>query len=671
MRTKHGIIGKYVKYCLIAVFVISHNNISYSIGRLEMSFYSSDNGYAVSPDYLVIMDINNTSNTVRLNGKGNHYTAVLPDASYVVTFLKSGYELSQTYFTVDNNILNYRFFVDPLVHDHNLSPYRIMNLLKPEQTLILGYVVDDHTGEALKNVVVKYGTEILSKTDYRGYFELYRAVPQGKRLELTLSFELNGYQATEYRDIEITPNTDIIFRVRMRKLNQHGLNHDNNRKYYSDLITHPPFSGFVLPLNIRVGRNCTATSCTTVEVYSLQTYCKYVLPAEVYSCWGNLTGGMNSLQANAVAVRTYGTYHVYNPISSNYDICDNTYCQYMGNVQSTNTNQAVDNTYPYILTNSSGVVRSEYSAENNNRGCGNGYSGTGSSWPCIYDPVCINSNPNGHGRGLCQWGSVRWATGRVVTTSSPCTQGNFHSYGTKTWQQILEHYYKVAPYNWNVTAGTTAVINQSSVQPQTSNPCTQITVNLNVTVNNNCSLIIGTSIAPTGTTNWISDPQNDVKKFFQSGTGNYSRVFFIPCNVQAGTYDLYTALWYDKNNNSIIDGGDFVVSARITPGAFTVSPVGINPIKGEIPAEFALHPNYPNPFNASTKIRFDLPVNQSNAILSVYDLNGQEVFRLANRQLDAGSYEVYWNAMNYPSGVYIYSLITDDFTASGRMVLVK
>jgi hypothetical protein len=390
---------------------------------------------------------------------------------------------------------------------------------------------------------------------------------------------------------------------------------------------------------------------------------------------------MNSLQACAVAVRSYGMFYVYNPINSAYDICDNTYCQFMGSVLSTNTSSAVDNTFAYILTNSAGVTRSEYSAENNNKGCGNGYSGTGSSWPCIYDPVCTNSSPNGHGRGLCQWGTVRWATGRLVTTSSPCSQGNAHQYGTKTWQQILTHYYGVSPANWNVTLGTNAVINTSSAAPSSTNPCAQIVINNNVTANGTASLMIGTSIAPTGTQNWISDPANDIKRTFTQGTANYTRNFVIPCNTVPGTYDLYTALWYDKNNNNLIDGGDFVVSTKITTGAITISPIGINPISSEIPKTYELYPNYPNPFNPVTKIRFDIPVKSqtSNVKIIIYDSKGTELTALVNEQLNPGKYEIDWDGSKFASGVYFYMLVVDDLlTGSGRgfvetrkMVLIK
>ena len=655
-------------------------------GLIELKFFSSETGYSVTPDHLQICDAYNQNNTISLNTSStNSYSANLNSGSYTITAIKSGYVSSQTGFTIDENEIKYDIFLDPLTSNQMLNTQRIKSLLKPDAALLLGYVVDDVSGEPLSNVSLKIGeSKFLAVTDANGYFEVMTPALCEARTTLDLNFEKALFNKAIYNNFEITPSTDFIFTVRMKK----GLSNNNpfiplNEKCTDctpqTLFTDMAVTGFVLPLNIRVGKNCTGTSCTSAQVYSLQTYCKYVLPAEIYACWGNLAGGMNSLQACAVAVRSYAMYYVYNPINPGlYDICDNTYCQYMGTVLSTNTSTAVDNTFGYILTSSSGVVRSEYSAENNNKGCGNGYSGTGSAWPCIYDPVCTNGTPNGHGRGLCQWGTVRWATGRLVTTSSPCSQGNAHTYGTKTWQEILSHYYGVSPINWSVTLGTNAVINTSSSVPSSSNPCAQVIINNNVTSNNSVSLMIGASIAPTGTENWISDPTGDIARTVSQGTANYTRTFKIPCNAASGTYDLLTALWYDKNSNNVIDGGDFVVSSKLTSAALTISPIGINIISTEIPDKYALLPNYPNPFNPITKIKFDIPltrgVSEGRGVFTkilIFDLSGREITTLVNEQLKPGSYEVDWDGTGFASGVYFYSLITNEFTETKRMVLVK
>lgn len=650
--------------------------------RIVLNFFSSETGYRLLPEIIQFQKSNNPSQLINFTkNPENSYTAVISEGYYQLFVYKHGYSFVQTDFSITSGEAVYDIYMDPFTRMEKLNPSRITALLKPDNSFLLGYIVDDFTGLPVNNAELKDANgNILGKSNSDGYFEGYAAALCETRNFAELNFSALGYKIKQFSNFELTPNTDFIFSVRLKQ----GTGIENNNQQLYDncnecrqvsIINDAAVTGFVIPLNIKVGRNCTGTNCTTVEVYSLQTYCKYVLPAEIYSCWGNLSGGMNSLQACAVAVRTYGTYYVYNPINSSYDICDNTYCQYMGSVTSTNTNNAVDNTFAYLLTNSAGVVRSEYSAENNNKGCGNGYSGTGSSWPCIYDPVCTGFSPNGHGRGLCQWGTVRWATGRIVSTSSPCSQGSAHSFGTKTWQQILTHYYNVSPQNWQVTQGSYGTINTSNASPQTSNPCAVITINNNVTANNQASYMIGASIAPAGTTNWISDPANDIKRVFNPGTANYTRSFRIPCNTAPGTYDMLTALWYDKNNNNLIDGSDFVVSSKLTSNALIISPIGITPISNEVPERFALLQNYPNPFNPVTNIKFDIPASVETTrwvvSLIIYNIQGIEAAVLVNEQLQSGSYSVDWDGTEFSSGVYFYSLVTDEFIETKRMVLIK
>ena len=88
------------------------------------------------------------------------------------------------------------------------------------------------------------------------------------------------------------------------------------------------------------------------------------------------------------------------------------------------------------------------------------------------------------------------------------------------------------------------------------------------------------------------------------------------------------------------------------------------------PEQYALHPNAPNPFNPTTKIRFDLPV-ASLVQLTVYNVLGQEVERLVERQMRPGRYEVEWDATGYRSGLYFYALKADSYRAQHKMILLR
>ncbi len=98
--------------------------------------------------------------------------------------------------------------------------------------------------------------------------------------------------------------------------------------------------------------------------------------------------------------------------------------------------------------------------------------------------------------------------------------------------------------------------------------------------------------------------------------------------------------------------------------------IGIIKLGNEVPEEFKLHQNYPNPFNPITKIKFDV-AKSSNVKLVVFDFLGREVEVIVNNDLSPGMYEAEWNGAGFASGVYIYKLISDDYTRSGKMILVK
>ncbi len=88
------------------------------------------------------------------------------------------------------------------------------------------------------------------------------------------------------------------------------------------------------------------------------------------------------------------------------------------------------------------------------------------------------------------------------------------------------------------------------------------------------------------------------------------------------------------------------------------------------PSEYAINPAYPNPFNPTTVLSYQLQV-ASKVNLSVYDVSGRLVAQLINGWRDAGSHEVMFDASDLASGIYIYRLTAGDFSATGKMVLMK
>jgi len=95
-----------------------------------------------------------------------------------------------------------------------------------------------------------------------------------------------------------------------------------------------------------------------------------------------------------------------------------------------------------------------------------------------------------------------------------------------------------------------------------------------------------------------------------------------------------------------------------------------------LPEKYALHNNYPNPFNPRTTIAFDLP-EESHMTLIIYDISGREVVRLVDRNLHEGFRHAVWDGkdksgIQVSSGVYLYSIRTSSgFNATKKMVLVR
>lgn len=94
-----------------------------------------------------------------------------------------------------------------------------------------------------------------------------------------------------------------------------------------------------------------------------------------------------------------------------------------------------------------------------------------------------------------------------------------------------------------------------------------------------------------------------------------------------------------------------------------------------IPGRYQLDQNYPNPFNPSTTVRFGLP-EDGHVEVSVYNVLGRKVRVLVDRQLPAGWHSVVWDGRNADgsaaaSGLYLYQMRTEKFSATRRMMLVK
>lgn len=98
-------------------------------------------------------------------------------------------------------------------------------------------------------------------------------------------------------------------------------------------------------------------------------------------------------------------------------------------------------------------------------------------------------------------------------------------------------------------------------------------------------------------------------------------------------------------------------------------PVDIDPDKN-LPDQFRLGQNYPNPFNSTTTIKFMLPI-KSYVKLKVFNVLGQHITTLADGQFSAGIHTITWDAASISNGIYLYKIITKNYTATKKMIILK
>ena len=102
---------------------------------------------------------------------------------------------------------------------------------------------------------------------------------------------------------------------------------------------------------------------------------------------------------------------------------------------------------------------------------------------------------------------------------------------------------------------------------------------------------------------------------------------------------------------------------------YSYIPTEVEQFEGEV-STYSLSNNYPNPFNPSTTIKYQIP-ELSFVTLKVYDVLGNEVMIYSEEKQEAGYHRLEFDATEYRSGVYFYRLQAGDFVETKKMVLMK
>jgi hypothetical protein len=178
------------------------------------------------------------------------------------------------------------------------------------------------------------------------------------------------------------------------------------------------------------------------------------------------------------------------------------------------------------------------------------------------------------------------------------------------------------------------------------------------------------------TINWLEGNIDDDPIFLLSGDNPYQLTLESPC-VDTGTPDItgyFLPPWDLLHNERVWDGdGNGVAIIDMGCYEYDAPPVGV--VNYELPiTNYNLH-NYPNPFNPTTTISFNID-NESEVIITVYNIKGQKVKQLVSDHISAGQHSIVWNGKDsnnksVASGIYFYKLMIGDYSKTKKMILLK
>jgi predicted outer membrane repeat protein len=171
-----------------------------------------------------------------------------------------------------------------------------------------------------------------------------------------------------------------------------------------------------------------------------------------------------------------------------------------------------------------------------------------------------------------------------------------------------------------------------------------------------------------GPINYTAAPNSNISRI---------RTQSVPAVAPLGVYhyNAYAVMGTDTSMSSFIFGklgvsDDDNTSGWSNSGDSFEGPISYTKLIANQPTEFSLEQNHPNPFNPVTTIGFTLP-KAGMTKLTIFDLQGRRIASLIDDWYPAGDHEVVFDGSNFPSGIYLYRLEAGDFTASGKMVLLK
>lgn len=589
--------------CLLILILLACMNTT--VSALEIAVRDAQTGASIEAQLTAtsLSDSSSSAATQMLTGAAAQ-TLALTAGRWQLDLSAAGFrDLRTTIQSIGNDEFPLTILLDPIASPQSLIEVERLAARDPAHAWLHGYVrrVDNATPIANARISAA-GVRTLS--DSHGHFVLDLGAVFDDDSALADSFELlvqaDGFAA--YRLTGLPRSAGLQQRLVALDMGAPALRNNEigarDQRRSTPLITMdqsaPVFAQtmdgtvtlLALPLtppaSIRVGyadaactNPCCTAACSNVCTLSLETYVRRGLDSEWIASWNT-----QSLRAGSIAYRSYGAWRVQSPIRPEFDICSSACCQVNDAGTSKNTDIAVMRTPGILLTrNGNSAFSAEYSAENNswddpNDGlscsnadlsCGNGNVGSpATGWPCLSDAVALNRGCFGHGRGMSQWGTQRWAI-----HATP-----------QRWKWIVDHYYND---NGNQTGAGTGqrnaqmtsplVLASLGVTPSSVAPGGSVSISASATNAvgaEHAHLLIGASLYRSGV-GYLDDPSNDTVLSLAPGSHPIQRDFAVPSMAIAGSYDVLLSLYLDVDENDSISAGDLPMALLRADGALSVA----------------------------------------------------------------------------------------------------
>jgi hypothetical protein len=235
--------------------------------------------------------------------------------------------------------------------------------------------------------------------------------------------------------------------------------------------------------------------------------------------------------------------------------------------------------------------------------------------------------------------------------------------GNVTYAQVsgltanTTYFYRVRAGNSNTSSASSNVISLTTLQTKPNAPVANAASSIDAnefTANWTASAVATGYFLDVALDNAFTLP---VSGFIGKNVGNVTS--FKVTHLDPTTTYFYRVRAYNAQGEST--NSNVISVSTIT---------GVDQLEGEIQTTFKLFQNYPNPFNPTTKIQFGIPKNVM-VRLSIYNIIGQEIATLVNREMSQGLYSIEFDATKLNNGIYFYNIQAGDFSQTKKMILLK